>query len=423
MTEQLGPHPRVVSRVVGAGGEVLAQVTERVRALRRVSHPGVLLPTGLGVGARDQVVVNFPWLDGVDLAELETRRAPLTAGECVWLGVRVAQALAQMHAAGIAHGDISPGNIVVANGAVVLVDTVAGSLPSELGTVGFRAPEREKHGASAAGDVYSLGALLRWCVAEDQRVMIEAWTAPLLALDPTQRPPVDIAQRALASCAAPQEVAIPARAQVVPAIRARAKQRTVRIVDGPRSRWRRTGLRVGLGLAVCIAVGTSAVAVPRFIDTIGSSDAQMALDVPHLPSVAPSAEPRHATFAPSPAPPDAGQAAAALTEQRFAALASADGDQLRATVSDGPLAHEVQTLSRALSAREVRYAGLRAVVTTVEVLEQSADNAVVYVVYDVSEHTVITPGGEHVVAAHTQAVELDLIFDDGWTVHAARPAP
>src|SRR5690554_1117301 len=98
---------RVVTRLVGTGGEVLAKVTERVRQLREVGHPGVLAPAGLGVAEGDQVIVRFPWLDGVDLAELETRRGPLSAGECVWLGVRVAQALEQMHAQGIAHGDLS----------------------------------------------------------------------------------------------------------------------------------------------------------------------------------------------------------------------------------------------------------------------------------------------------------------------------
>src|SRR5690554_5455697 len=113
MSSESRANARVVTRLVGTGGEVLAKVTARVRQLRRVSHPGVLTPVGLGVAEGDQVIVRFPWLEGVDLAELETRRGPLSAGECVWLGVRVAQALEQMHAHGVAHGDVSPSNVVV----------------------------------------------------------------------------------------------------------------------------------------------------------------------------------------------------------------------------------------------------------------------------------------------------------------------
>src|SRR5690554_295052 len=209
MSKEPTADARVVTRLVGTGGEVLAKVTERVRQLREINVPGVLTPVGLGVAGDDQVVVRLPWLDGVDLAELETRRGPLSAGECVWLGVRVARALEQMHAQGIAHGDISPSNVVLVGGEVVLVDTVAGCLDDELGTVGFRAPERESGGATPAGDVYSLGALLRWAVADEQRMPIEAWTAPLVVREPGDRPPVQISERALASCAPEQAIAVP----------------------------------------------------------------------------------------------------------------------------------------------------------------------------------------------------------------------
>lgn len=426
MSDEPKADARVVSRVVGSGGEVLAQVTERVRALRRVSHPGVLTPAGLGVAEGDQVVVRFPWLDGVDLAELETRRGPLSAGECVWLGVRLAQALEQMHAEGLAHGDVSPGNVVIASGSVVLVDTVAGCLDDERGTVGFRAPEREEHGASVAGDVFSLGALLRWCVADDQRIAIEAWTAPLLVPDPATRPPVDVAQRALASCASEQQLAVPARSELVTAVRARATERTVRITAGRMGRWRRLGLRLGLGLSLVAALSAVAVAVPRFVDAAKPAGANAAQEAYHpAGDLGRSAGPAPAEESARPESPalDAGEAAVALTEQRFDALASGDGAQLLATVGEGSLADEVEALSNALAAGDVRYEGLDVVVGAVEVVAELPDSAVVHVAYDVSQHVVITRAGEQEVAAHTQKVELDLIRDDAWMVQAARPIP
>lgn len=424
MGEEPKADPRVVSRVVGAGGEVLAHVTERVRALRGIAHPGVLTPEGLAVADGDQVVVRFPWVEGMDLAELETRRGPLSAAECVWLGVRVAQALEHMHAQGLAHGDISPGNVVLTRGTVMLVDTVAGCLADERGTVGFRAPERESHGPSVAGDVFSLGALLRWCVASDDRMAIEAWTEPLLVRDPHARPPVEVARRALVSCAKEQEVAVPAATEVVTAVRARAADRTVRIEPGRSWRWRRLGLRVGLGVAVAGAVCVIALAVPRLIDTAEAADPGLVADMPpqqdDLSAAASTESPREPVPEPSLSPREA---AVALTEQRFRALATGDAEQLLATVGEGKLADEVKALSSALDAGDVRYDGLGVRVGDVEVVAEMPNSAIVHVAYDVSEHVVVTQTGQQPVAAHTQEVELELSWDGAWTVQAARPTP
>lgn len=427
-----------MSRLVGTGGEVLAQATERVRQLRTVQHPGVLTPAGLGVAEDDRVVVRFPWLDGVDLAELETRRGPLSTGECVWLGVRIAQALERMHACGIAHGDVSPGNVVIAGDKVVLVDTVAGCLDDEYGTVGFRAPEREREGASASGDVFSLGALLRWCVGQDERMAIEAWTAPLIVSDPQTRPPVDVAARALASCAKEQQLVVPVRSELVTAVRARASERTVRIVAGSAQRWRRLGWRVGLGFAVVAALSAMVVAVPRLVDAAkppGASAAQEPSAVPGEPATSsepgesatnteptPKVAPKGPPSSPIPAVAPA-TAAVELTEQRFEALAAGDSDQLLATVDEGALADEVAQLSQALASGDVRYDGLEVVVGDVAVVAELPLSAVVHVGYDVSEHVVVTHAGEQRVAAHNQNVELELNWDGAWTVQAARPIP
>ncbi len=413
---------RVLTRTVGTGGQVLAKVTERARQLRMIADPAVLAPVRLGVAQGDQVVVTVPWIDGIDLAELETRRGPLSAGECVWLGVRVARALEAMHAQGVAHGDVSPGNIVLTAGGVVLVDTVAGCLDDEWGTIGFRAPERES-GATAAGDVYSLGALLRWCVADTERTPIEAWTAPLVASDPQSRPPVQVSAKALASCAREQPVEVPARTEVVSAVRARAADRTVRIAAGRRWRMRRVGVRVAVGVGIAALTAVVAVAMPRIVDSVfppAAAVASTATPVQTAPADVPAMGERH-IHRPI-LPTDPGEAATALTDQRIAALAAGDGAALLATVSPGPLESETVSLADQLDAGEVSYEGLSANVVDVDVVDYRSHTAVVVVEYELSDHRFVKDEESTDVAGYTQRVELDLSWSEGWTVKQARPA-
>ncbi|MFN3866488.1 MAG: protein kinase domain-containing protein [Demequina sp.] len=414
---------RVVTRAVGRGPEVLARVTERVRALRELSHPGVLTPLSVGVADGDQVVVTAPWVDGVDLAELESRRGPLSAGECVWLGVRVAAALEALHARGIAHGDIAPANVVVSQRTVVLVDTVGGCLDDERGTLGFRAPER-REGPTPATDAYSLGALLRWCVATQDSVPIEAWTAPLVVVDSDSRPPVQVAARALASCAPEREIAVPARSEVVSALRARATERTERLASGRPWRVRRVVVRAAAGMAVAAAAVGGVMAVPLVVDAAIAPDepssATQATD-PGAPSDASAAgTARAGEETPR---QDPGEAAAALTTQRIAALAAGDGESLLATVGSGPLAESTAVLANALDDGLTRYEGLAVEVRDVVVDEHSRDTAIATVTYGVTDHRLVTAEGTTLVPAYEQSVELALTWDGRWTVERAQPAP
>lgn len=418
---------RVVSRSVGTGAQVLGRVTERVRALGRVDHPGVLIPLSVGVAEGEQVVVTMPWIDGVDLAELESRRGPLSAGECVWLGVRVAAALEALHAQGIAHGDVSPSNVVVAGGQIVLVDTVGGCVDDERGTVGFRAPERSS-GATPAADAYSLGVLLRWCVADHDRIPIEAWTAPLVVRDPASRPPVQVVALALASCAPERPVSVPPRSEVVSALRARATERTERIAEGRRWRARRVILRTVAGMAITAAAIGSVVAVPRVVDAAMSAPASsMGMDgraVGTGVSEGVIAASTHGPAEPSPTAPDRPgpeDAATNLTVQRIRALAEGDGAALRETVGDGPLADETEELAQALDAGTTRYEDLDVEITDVRVTEESPSLATATVVYDVTDHRVVTSEGSADVEGYEQRVELDLRWDGRWIVERARP--
>jgi len=230
-----------VTRVVGRGLSDLVDAANRLTALQALQHPGVCVPEGIGLDADGAVVATMLRVRGEDASVVVRLKGGLSAGECVAIGINVAEALAAMHASGLAHGDVSPSNIVVSPTGAVLVDVLSGALAGERGTVGFASPERAR-GATPAGDVYSLGRVLEALVGDDARERMAAWVEPLCRPDPLERPSAEVAARALRGCAEPTPVSIP-MVSVAAAVRARAVEpegTTVRLPSGRSWRVRRT---------------------------------------------------------------------------------------------------------------------------------------------------------------------------------------
>jgi serine/threonine protein kinase/formylglycine-generating enzyme required for sulfatase activity len=87
-----------------------------------------------------------------------TRR--MGTGECIEVGLRLAEALGHLHERGLAHRDIKPSNIIFVDGKVKLADiglVAARGQRTFVGTEGFVPPEGP---GSAQADVYSLGKVL-----------------------------------------------------------------------------------------------------------------------------------------------------------------------------------------------------------------------------------------------------------------------
>ena len=87
------------------------------------------------------------------------KRSRVPVAESVETGVRLADALASLHAQGLAHRDIKPANIIFVGGAPKLADiglVAAHGQRSFVGTEGYIPPE----GPGAEGDLYSLGKVL-----------------------------------------------------------------------------------------------------------------------------------------------------------------------------------------------------------------------------------------------------------------------
>ncbi|OHV48898.1 serine/threonine-protein kinase [Pseudofrankia sp. BMG5.36] len=109
------------------------------------------------------------YIEGQTLAEAIRERGPLPVAELERLAVAVASALSAIHAAGVVHRDLKPGNIVLSpSGARVIdfgiahaLDATAALTHTSLGTPAFMAPEQALGQPVTAGtDIYAWGGVI-----------------------------------------------------------------------------------------------------------------------------------------------------------------------------------------------------------------------------------------------------------------------
>ncbi len=154
-----------------------ARFEQEAQVLSELRHPSIVGYVAHGLTGAGEPYLAMEWLDGEDLFR-RLLRGPLTVGETVALGQRMAAGLAEAHARGIVHRDVKPSNILLREGRPELATmldfgiaqldelprvTQAGAI---VGTLGYMAPEQARSGQvlDASADVFSLGCVLFKCL-------------------------------------------------------------------------------------------------------------------------------------------------------------------------------------------------------------------------------------------------------------------
>jgi serine/threonine protein kinase len=124
---------------------------------------------------------DLPWLatayvPAPSLARLVKVCGPLPVATVRWLAAGCAEALESIHGVGLVHRDLKPSNVLVAPDGPRVIDFGVARAAERMGlttsrgavgTPAYMAPEqaRDTHQASAASDVYALGATLLFAAA------------------------------------------------------------------------------------------------------------------------------------------------------------------------------------------------------------------------------------------------------------------
>jgi predicted Ser/Thr protein kinase len=143
------------------------RLAREVETMHRVRSPYVAEVLGADLDGDPPYIVTR-YVPGLTLDAVISAGGPLTGAALGRLAYGLAQALAAVHAAGVVHRDLKPGNVMIADGEPVVIDfgiaqlvettrlTVTGMF---MGTPGYLAPEVIEGKDSGPGsDVHSWGA-------------------------------------------------------------------------------------------------------------------------------------------------------------------------------------------------------------------------------------------------------------------------
>ena len=178
---------RVVDLPPGRGG---AAVLRRLADLRVLRHPGLVTVREVVSLPEHRAGVITDLVDGAGLDVVLGARGRLNVHQLATLLDVLGSALAYLYEHGVAHGDVSAGNVLVTtDGRPVLIDLLGSVM--ETGTQDCAAPERLAGAPpSAASDVYALARLLIECAGQSGAGArrLAGLLADALAKDPADRP-------------------------------------------------------------------------------------------------------------------------------------------------------------------------------------------------------------------------------------------
>jgi predicted Ser/Thr protein kinase len=143
------------------------RLAREVETMRRVRSPFVAEVIDADVTSDPPYIVTR-YVSGRTLEEVVSESGPLAGRELARLASGLALALSAVHAAGVVHRDLKPGNVMIANSEPVVIDFGIAQVPDStrltqtgmfMGTPGYLAPEViEGQPSGPPSDVHSWGA-------------------------------------------------------------------------------------------------------------------------------------------------------------------------------------------------------------------------------------------------------------------------
>jgi serine/threonine protein kinase len=175
----------VAIKVLNTEGVDAAALRERLqreaRAISQLAHPNICTLFDIGASADGVSYLVMELIEGETLEQV-IARGPLPLQEAIAYAAQIADALGAAHRAGIVHGDLKPGNVMVTRSGVKLLDfglaterqPVVTSPPDQVtrttimtpptgiaGTLQYLAPEQiEGRPADERTDIFACGAVM-----------------------------------------------------------------------------------------------------------------------------------------------------------------------------------------------------------------------------------------------------------------------
>jgi serine/threonine protein kinase len=158
---------KILRPAVAGDPNARQRLAREVETMRRVRSPFVaeVLDTDV-TGPTPYIVTRY--VPGRTLEQVVTEEGPLSGVRLARLAAGLAEALAAIHAAGVVHRDLKPGNVMLVGADPVVIDFgIAQALDSTrltmtgmfMGTPGYLSPEViEGQNSTAASDVHAWGA-------------------------------------------------------------------------------------------------------------------------------------------------------------------------------------------------------------------------------------------------------------------------
>ena len=156
-----------VLRVIEDDMNARRRMVREVETMRRVRSPYVAEVLDADItGPAPYIVTRY--VPGVTLDEMVSKNGPLSGNGTVRLAIGLATALDAIHAAGVVHRDLKPGNVMMTDDRPVVIDFGIAQPPEAtrltqtgmvMGTPGYLAPELIQGApASSASDVFAWAA-------------------------------------------------------------------------------------------------------------------------------------------------------------------------------------------------------------------------------------------------------------------------